>query len=580
MESALTAVAAFFWLVPGTGLPLARWLHGMANEERFACVLFGGVLGLYLGAETLHLLGASPAIWLSLSAISASGWWLGRGELVVWSRDPAVREAALGWLGVTAFSVFALTVIRTYSGGDWIGDWVGHWHRAHFFLYQNANERWIFLLDPFTARPPLLNLATAAILAHTSGDFAAYQVTTTLLGCLATIPIQLLAKAAGGRTVARWAGPLLMVSPLFIENATYSWTKLESAAFVLAGIFFYVRACTSDQRRDWLLSALALTGGVLGHYSAVPYLLLGAAGYFWRHRESLSSPEFWGQTCQVSLATVALASTWFGWALASHGWNETLGANTSVQQFHTLDWSQRLTAFALNLEHTLFPPPWPASDALFLQHRNAFATLRDEAFVFYQTCLPGMIGFGGIVVFAAGLLRVGRSRLLATKDRRFAWLAAVALVVLCIAVHPARVRWGVGHICLQPAALAITAVGGAIFTLLPSHLRWLAMAGYFLDAVLGVALHLKVEHAAVPIEQLAAGDGTMVRELYGLAFQQNTAAKFALGLELLGERGLPPIVAGVLMALVLGLAIYGAFTADRSGAVARGTAALPSSRPK
>jgi hypothetical protein len=425
-----------------------------------------------------------------------------------------------------------------------------------------------------------LNLVTAAMLAHTTGNFASYQVITTLLGSLAAIPLQLLARQAGGRAAARWVVPMLMISPLFIENATYPWTKLGSAAFVLVGIFFYLRAWSSNRTVHWLFAALALTGGVLGHYSAAPYLVIATIGYAWRHRASLTSLAFGTKTARVGLATIALAGTWFGWALVSRGWSETLGANTSVQQFHALTWPQRVGALALNLERTLLPPPWPKVDTAFLRHRDPLATLRYHAFVFYQTCLPGMIGLGGFSVLIAWLLRNDRSRLFATRDQQFAWLGGIALVGLCVAVHPAPVRWGVGHICLQPAALAGIAWAAALFVTLPSGIRRLALAGFAIDGALGVALHLKLEHLAISIQDFARENGTAVRELYGLAFQQNTAAKHALGLVLVGDGKFAIGPAVALMALVLVLAFYRAFTAGCTRAVASASPNMPGSALK
>ena len=543
-------VLVFLWLVPGLGLLTTRWLR-LAPQDRLVAIVSAGVVLLGLGGQVLHIADAAPAAWRILPAIAALGWVLHWHEAATWWRCTPSHVLLRNWLIVTLGCLGALAMIRTYSGGDWIGDWVGHYHRAHYFLHQDPVELWIFTLDPFTARPPLLNLATSALMAQGDDSFAAYQVYTTLLGTVAVLPLCRLVVAAGGRRRALALVPLLLlVNPLFMQNATYSWTKLAAAAFVLTGVWFFRRGMSGGKPRHWQLSGLAFSAAVLAHYSSAPYALAAVAAYGWLHRDRWTVGAFWSGSFRLALGAVLLGATWIGWAIAKQGFAATFLANTSVKQAGELSGTGQWHNFLLNLEHTVLPPPWPGADMAFLQHGDGLSTLRDQVFVFAQTSLPGMAGFGGLVVLLWLLVRrLGPIRI---------WLPGAALlgalVVIGVAVHPARMRWGAGHICLQPLALGLAAMAIAALPALPAYVRSLAIAGWLVDAALGVGLHVMIENRQVNPAVLALGDGGPLRAMYGLALGNNAAAKYALGLQLLGDT-IPLIAAGSLILIALTAAL-------------------------
>jgi hypothetical protein len=563
-------VLVFLWLVPGLGLLTTRFLR-LPPQDRLVAIVSAGVVLLGLGGQVLHIAGAGPAAWRLLAVLAGGGWALHWREVAGWWRNAPSRLLLRNWLIVTLGCLGALALIRTYSGGDWIGDWVGHYHRAHYFLHQDPAELWIFTLDPFTARPPLLNLATSALMAQGDDSFAAYQVYTTLLGSVVVLPLCRLVVAAGGRRRALALVPLLLlVNPLFMQNATYSWTKLGAAAFVLTGAWFFRRAMSGGKPRHWKLSGLAFSAAVLAHYSSVPYVLAAVAAYGWLHRERWSDAGFWSATLRMSLGAILLGLTWIGWAIARQGFAATLLANTSVQQAGELSAAGQLQSFALNLWHTVLPPPWPGADMAFLQHGDALSTWRDHFFVFAQTSLPGMAGLGGLVVLLWWLGRrlIRRAETVPPHPRTTgpipSWLPGAvllaALVVVGVAVHPARMRWGAGHICLQPLALGFAAVVIANLPALPALVRRLALLGWLADAGLGVGLHLYIEHRQVSTAVLAMNEGEPLRAMFGLAFGNNAAAKHALGLQLVGDT-VPVFVA---LGLILIAGVVAARSAQKS----------------
>src|SRR5271170_3715246 len=162
-------------------------------------------------------------------------------------RDPGARELVFGQLIVTGWCVGWLGFVRSHSGGAWTGDSYEHWERALFFLHRWPAYR--LFIDQFEmpARPPLANVLTAAFMQMTRIDYAHYQLITTVLCSLAYLPVGLLAGRFGGRRAARIAAVLVMLNPLFLQNATYPWTKLLAVFFILTGLYFFLRVRDNDQ---------------------------------------------------------------------------------------------------------------------------------------------------------------------------------------------------------------------------------------------------------------------------------------------------------------------------------------------
>ena len=551
----LQCLAVFLWLIPGLGLPLAR-MCPLEPRERMTVAWLGGAVMLYLLTTGLYL-SAVPAPawrWLGLAAIAA--WLTSWREARSWWRDRPARRQLAHWLLVSAWVLTALACIRNYSGGDWIGDWAGHYQRAVYFLRQDPSVRWIFTLDPLTARAPLQNLVTAGLLAFSSAGFAHYQVFTALLGTLVVFPLGLIAATIGRRSEAGACLSLLLVlNPMFVENATYPWTKLGCAAFVVAGLAFFIRAMPGDDLSRWVIAVLAFGAGVLAHYSAVPYFLVFAAAYLGLHRRVWRTADFWARTGRLGVAAGLLLATWFGWAVARTGWSATVGTNTTAQYLRVMSAGQQLAAFGLNLTRTLFPPAVLAMDDGFLTHANTAATMRDYAFSLYQTSLPCMIGTGALAILIGwtAMRRAGGWKRVPLPAG--SWIVVAAIVVLGVAVHTAPVRWGVGHICLQPLALAVVAgVAGLVSGSSAWVRRWLAI-GLVLDGAAGVALQLWIEHLAVPISALALQDGALLRRIYGLSLANNAAEKVALQFVFLGDGAWAPRFLLAIFALLLMLAV-------------------------
>jgi hypothetical protein len=388
-----------------------------------------------------------------------------------------------------------MATISSYSGGGWAGDWFEHWERAKFFLEHWPLDRNFLVTYPLTARPPLANVVTGAFLRLTRVDYAHYQLVTALLSSLAFLPAALLARRWGGARAVAVLAVLFMVSPSFVENATFAWTKLPAALFVLAALYFFLRAHEAEPPRDAapLFGAL-LAAGLLAHYSAGPYAVMLAAAWLalgWPRRRDAA---WWRATGAAALAGALVLALWFGWAFAEYGVRGTLLTNSSATSRDVHQGSQ-LVKIALNLRDTLVPHFLRSFDDPLLAQRSPWGWLRDWCFQCYQINLLFVFGSVAWLVILRELFRAARGA--AARARNFWGAFLPGVVVLGVAAHGARDHWGLAHICLQGLVLLGLAFLAARWTALGRGWRLALLGGAVVDFVLGIALQFGVESYAL-----------------------------------------------------------------------------------
>ncbi len=262
MSSLLPCLLLFCLTAFGLGWPLAARLRLDPAEKLCAAVLLS-LLVMYLAAFAIYLLRLPLATFWILPAGAAAGLALTQTALGAMWRDAETRALLIGQLLVTGWCTSWLFFVTSYSGGGWTGDWYEHWERTRFFLEHWPHEAKFLGVYVLPARPPLANLVTGALLALTPGNFAYYQLFTTLFSSLAFLPAALLVRRfQPGRPGAALGGFLsavavftviVMVNPSIVQNATFAWTKLTPVSLVLAGLYFYLRAlvvCVSAGRRS------------------------------------------------------------------------------------------------------------------------------------------------------------------------------------------------------------------------------------------------------------------------------------------------------------------------------------------
>ena len=520
--------------------------------EQLLIAGLAAALGLWLFAWTIYV-SALPISFLAYSPVLAlAGLVLARRPLLAAARDADARALLLAQTLITLWCLGWLTFVASYSGGGWSGDWFEHWDRARFFLTREPLDYRFLGSYALPARPPLANVLTAALLASTRVDFATYQLISTALASLAFFPAALLARRLGGaRAVAVFAA-LLVVNPLFVQNATFAWTKLPAAAGVLAALYFFLRAHDADAPRAApALFAASLAAALLTHYSAGPAAVVLALSWLvlgWSRRRDV---HWWRSTVVAATVGGAILATWFAWSLAHYGVAGTFLSNSSVT---TADVHQGppLLKILLNLRDTLVPHFLRPLDPTLIVQKNIWGAVRDWCFQVYQLNLPLACGSVASLVLIRELIRTART---AAPAPRTGWaLALTGVVLLSIAVHGERDHWGLTHICLQSLVLLALAFVAARWCALSRPWRLALIAGATVDLLAGIALHFAVQNFAPDRWFAPAGNPYATYKGYNESAFMNLAAKIQHQLVFVADRSpVPPALALALLAAILAL---------------------------
>lgn len=488
-------VLAFLLIVGGIGLPLAARLRGFAPLERLALGAAGALVAAYLACFAVYLAGIDWSwLWLlPVGALAAAG--RSRRELAIFVADPVVRGALVGWLLLAGWSLGLHALVFAYSGGTWAVDWFEHYERARFFLNRWPTDHVFVAGYHLAARPPLANLVAAGLLGLTEQSYSNYQVAATLLSSLAFLPLAALTQLRGSSVRAlNLLVVLLMLSPLYAQNTTFPWTKLPTAFFVLVAVTLLAGRAPTPHRLP--LALLALSAGMLTHYSTGPWIVAlacgGLAAFGWRRLDSIRLPWL----ARGCLWAGALGATWFGWAAFEFGPGLLASATSTVGHAPDVGWLRKVAIAAGNIRHTLLPD-WESPAATMLLGQPEFlGRLRDLAFVFYQVNLPLTFGTGNLCVLGWLIVRQP-----AGPERRFWVVAGVVAVVTGIAAHSRLDQLGLAHISLQPLVLVGVAWVALRADELPRWLRTIWLAGLAVDFALGIVLHFGLQ-ALTPLRWL------------------------------------------------------------------------------
>lgn len=494
--SLLNILLLFFGVTLGLAWPLTARLALDSAEKLLATVLLS-LVGVYLTAWSVYVFTLPSEINWVLPVVACLGLALNRRALAITLADEEVRHLLAAQLIVTGWCVGALALVVSYSGGGWAGDWFGHWERMCFFLEHWPREMKFDGFDAVTSRPPLVNVVEGFFLHGEKSSFAHYQFISTLFGSLAFLPAAVLARrfrlreAFGGRFEGNRAIPVLavlfMLNPLFVQNATFAWTKLPAAFFTLTALHFFLRAHDNPAPRavGWLF-ATSLAAGLLAHYSVGPYAVILAVSWAAYGRSKYRKLSWWRATGALAFVGALVLATWFAWAFAVYGVGGTFLTNTSVTEQASTR-SAQLLVMALNLRDTLVPHFLRTVDSSFLAQRSPWGWWRDWFFQLYQVNF--FFAFGS-VVWAAIIALIARDWRSASKECRLFWTAFVTGgMFLGVVVHGARDTWGLAHICLQPLVLLGLAFLAARWASLSLGWRRALLAGAALDFMLGIALH-------------------------------------------------------------------------------------------
>jgi len=529
----------------GPGLVIVRRFRWGPLETLAASIALSHFL-VFVAAMLMFVCGVPISFGYAVTAACVAATWHCRRDVAGLLRDGRSRRAVVVWTGLFLWLVLVDCNLRHYSGGGWYGDWLGHYDRVRFFAHRGEAELpYHQVVGGLAARPPLMNVLVAHFIGQVELRFELFQLAFVYLSSLAYLAVALFASPRPSKAIVV-VGVLLGLTPFFVQNAVYTWTKLYTAFFVVAGVAFYAQGLRRGDTVRLVAAFLLLAVGSITHYSAGPYLVLLAGHYLlceWRRR-----PKKFRELAAIASLGALVLATWFPWSIATYGLHETFAANTSVEGFARETPSRRLALVLDNFSGTLVPYPLREIDVDSMGAESVAVRVRDASFLFLQQNFFGLFGLSGSVAAVWLLVRGGKAFI----AQHWRWgLFLVCSFALGVGVHGGSAHgtgrsWGVASICLQPIALIGLAWIANGWELLPLVARRVIIVLKALEVGAGIVLHTYFQ--AMPVrglEQGYGGRGNWRLKLQGgVAFLGDTLGHFPLLLV--------PIV--LLPLLVLGLA--------------------------
>ena len=512
----LSAFGPGFWLVRRAGFtPLETAVASLALS-----VLLVGQASFLFGLLWL------PIAWrvLLLGACVVATFAAAPQAALLVRSDAGARRALLWFAILAVWGVGLQACVRNYSGGNLVYDWLDHYERAKFFLgFQPADK--LFSGGLLPARPPLMNAFAAQILALTRPRFPCFQLTAALCGLLAYWPMLLVARLfSNARGLPRLLAVVMMLQPMFLQNVSYSWTRMTAVFFTLAMIGFYVNGWRQGDGRRTLFAFACGAAAILTHYSSAPYVLFLAVHFllFVLPRR----PRPLGELAAIVVAAALVLGPWLGWASFVYGGGTVVSAGLRSSGKPLPTFGANAAKAALNLRDTIVPPLLRDVPRNPDEQAWGWGRIRDEAFLVYQGNLPLALGSLGAVFLALeGVRAWRRRRTTAGGAERTAgeqasrldswrfWVALAGFVVLTgIGVQGGREPFGLAHTAQQPLVMLGVAFLAARFETWPRWQRLLAAGGLLLDAALGVLLQFWLQ--AYPLDLPASWRGPL-----GLTYQ-------------------------------------------------------------
>ena len=479
--------AGFFFIRHLRWRPMEKLCGSIGTSFALLYLVFGAIYYLSpAGAEI------QPKF---LALVSVASLALG---LAVW-RDVVrlfasfrVRQALAGFFFLLVWTLLILAMIRNYSGADWYGDWLEHFQRSLFFLHHFPTDTPIILGYQLPARPPAMNELAAFFLAQTRDRFEVFQVVFAFLNLLMFLPCCLIMPALVGprRTFVLPLVALFAMNPMVMQNVAYTWTKAFTAFYVILGLWFYLAGWRKNDLLRMTVAFAALSGGLLAHYSAAPYLLFLTLHYLLCL--FLKRPRRYRELATIAAVCGLLLGAWFSWSIAVYGTHVTFASNTSVTSSQHYQ-GNNLVKMAANLFDSIVPIV--LRDHFLLDDFNnqgLAGAIRDDAFVFYQTnAIFGMGLIGGPLIL--WLLYCALYRDFRSGPERSFWLAMIPFcVVVGIASTGERDPLGLAHLTLLPMEILGLSLLAAMFPLRRTLLI-LVVAGCLIDFSFGIFLHVHIE---------------------------------------------------------------------------------------
>lgn len=495
---------AMFVCSIGAGISTARRI---VKEPKLALATTVGISGivLYLAAGLIYVSGVSWNWAYLVTAICLIEVVRNGKELRRWGADPSNRDMLVGWLLLQLWIVLVNLNIRHFA--IWIGDWQEHYDRALFFL-----QRWPvwskvaggYILP---ARPPMMNMIESLFMAQGGPTYDFYQAISGFLNAALFLAVAGLACDWSGRRMAKIVAALVALSPWFMQNDTYPWTKLYCTFYVVLGIWLY-------RRQFRMLALLMLTAGTLVHYSAAIVAAYVAIYDLCTHRNQ------WRRIGACWLACTVLMMTWVGWALVTYG-SQFVGSTSTAMEAEKHSRTELVQNFVWNAYLSIIPRGFYPNTILHIAHSYIYPAVkvRDIFFLAYEPGLLWAWGVGGIV---AMIWALWHTRL---TGRGF-WIGFVVCTYIggLLAHTPLGFDLGgIAHVVMQPIVWVGLAWLVSRVKEIPKWVVRVWIAGVFFDASWlmfhfalesRVLTYIKYPAGYAPADSSAASFTTMANALF------------------------------------------------------------------
>jgi hypothetical protein len=542
--------------------------------EKFVAATAASLIIVYLCGFGLFVVAAPPWAYWAVMGAMATATLAQLPHVRALFRSTAVRLATAGYLALCSWLLLLLCLVRHFGGGAWAGDWVEHFQRTEVFLRLLPIDTRFLGLFTLPARPPMMNVI-AAFFCRLCGmrdgrlQFTAFSLVFLLLNAWVLLPAMMLYRrflAGRRRRLSGRAALLLtavfMLNPFIAENATWTWTKLLCAGYVLLGIHLYLRSWRPEAEASappappraggYLVgSFLSLSAGLAVHFTAWPYIAVIGVHALWRQLRRRAEPP--AQLAAAVATAAALSAVWFAWSVITFGVGGTFGAYFAAPAGPL---EMAVPAWARVLQNLLFSilpqPPTSAELTAWFPGQASLNVLRDYWFEISQSNLLMMMGcMGGPIVLVLALRRLGRKvgRRTSAADRLRWWRWLVfggAVMGIC---STARVEnFGAGMLCAPLVVMGLTFLAAQLPGI-SLVVRAAAVVGGAVDFALGIALHFWLQNGAF---RATTADGQV--RIYPAGFAQteigNWASKQMLHLIFWGDVA-GPVARGLLGMMIL-----------------------------
>ena len=224
------------------GFFFVRRLRWSGLEKLCGSIALSLVL-LWLASWVIYLL-APPVAYFGLAAVCVAAAIIVAKDTWRLFAGLRVRRAIYGLSFLLAWTLLVLAIIRNYSGALWGGDWMEHFQRSLFFLHHFPKDTPIIGNYLLPARPPMMNALAAFFLGVAGDRFEVFQLVFTFFNLLMFLPcclvLRVLARVRRVRLLPLVG--LFAMNPAVMQNATYTWTKLLTAFFVILALSLYLSA--------------------------------------------------------------------------------------------------------------------------------------------------------------------------------------------------------------------------------------------------------------------------------------------------------------------------------------------------